>query len=430
MSPRARWIILGFALLGLAFAGASAWVHYRVLTDPTYVSPCDINAKFSCTQVYLSRYGTVRGVPVALGGVIWFALVALLAAFTKPTVVPAAAVVAAKDAKTARAPRDAGSEANAYIFALATIGLAAILYLGYASLFLLKTYCVLCMGTYVCVLGIFVTSGLSTTTGLSQLPGRLMGDLRSAIAQPVVLTIAILYVAGAASLVAFFPREGQQAAVPPAQPVPQNMEKLFSDAWAQQPRIETGVPADGAKVVVVKFNDWLCPSCKAAAMYYQPVLDKYQKESPGAVKYVIKDWPWNSDCNFNVQTIHGHEGSCAAAAAVRMARDRGKADAMIAWLFDNQMRLDELGIKGGPGAADAVKQGAQQVLGVTDFDAEYAKKLPDIRRDVADGGALGVNSTPTFYINGVHAADGNNNMLPPQYFDLALKLEIAKGASK
>jgi protein-disulfide isomerase len=131
-----------------------------------------------------------------------------------------------------------------------------------------------------------------------------------------------------------------------------------------------------------------------------------------------------------VQTIHGHEGACAAAASVRMGRDRGKADAMISWLFDNQSRIVELGIRGGPAAVDAVKQGAQQVLGVTDFEAEYAKKLPEIRKDVADGGALGVPSTPTFYINGVHAADGNGNFLPAQYFDLALKLEIAKGTSK
>ena len=61
MTPRTRWSILAFALVGLAFASASAWVHYRLLTDPTYVSPCDINAPFNCSQVYLSRFGSVRG---------------------------------------------------------------------------------------------------------------------------------------------------------------------------------------------------------------------------------------------------------------------------------------------------------------------------------------------------------------------------------
>ena len=57
---------------------ASTYVHVRMLADPGYASFCDINADMSCTQVYESRYGSVFGVPVALGGVIWFAGVLLL----------------------------------------------------------------------------------------------------------------------------------------------------------------------------------------------------------------------------------------------------------------------------------------------------------------------------------------------------------------
>ena len=80
MSSRFRGLILVFALVGLGFATASTWVHYKVVSDPTYTSPCDINAAFNCTQVYLSRFGSIGGVPVALGGIFWFALVALVAA--------------------------------------------------------------------------------------------------------------------------------------------------------------------------------------------------------------------------------------------------------------------------------------------------------------------------------------------------------------
>ena len=132
MTPRARWLILGFALLGLAFAGASAWVHYKLIVDPTYVSPCDINATFNCTQVYLSRYGSLFGVPVALGGVFWFGLVALIAGLSAPR-------------------PGVGAPTASYVFALSIVGLAAVLYLGYASFVQLKTGCVLCIGTYVSV---------------------------------------------------------------------------------------------------------------------------------------------------------------------------------------------------------------------------------------------------------------------------------------
>ena len=414
MTPRARWIVLTFALAGLAFASASAWVHYRVLTDPTYISPCDINAHFNCTQVYLSRFGSVWGVPVAIGGMIWFALVALLAGFDQP----------------AATGKDTSSATGLYIFALATIGLATILYLGYASFVVLKTGCVLCMGTYVCVIGIFVTSGLQTTTGWAKLPGRLFSDLRAAMARPLFLTVAFLFIAGAASAVAFFPREGQVSAQSAA-PASADIKQQFTNAWWQQPRVDLGIPADGAKVVVVKFNDWLCPSCKYAHQFYQPIFDKLAKESPGAVKYVVKDWPWNSECNFNLQqSINGHQGSCAAAVAVRIARDKGKGDEMIEWLFANQQHLVETGMQSGAAAADEIQKHAQETLGITNWAAEYTKKLPEIRRDVADGGVLKVISTPTFFVNGVRAADGNGNILPPEYFELALKLEIAKGTAK
>src|SRR5262245_65358863 len=90
MSPRSRWIIVILAVVGLGFATSSAWVHYKLLTDPAYQSPCEFGSRFSCSQVYLSRYGSVAGMPVALFGILWFGVVALIAWFSKPATVAAA----------------------------------------------------------------------------------------------------------------------------------------------------------------------------------------------------------------------------------------------------------------------------------------------------------------------------------------------------
>lgn len=410
MSRRARWLILAFALAGLAFATASAWVHYRLLTDPGYVSPCDVNSTFNCTQAYLSQYGSVRGVPVALAGVSWFALVALIALMSPPV--------------------GPGREtpATGYVFALATVGLAAILYLGYASYVVLKTVCLLCTGTYVAVIGIFIVSGLTASGGLVRLPARFLSDMRALASKPLLLVVAILYIGGTGSAVALFPREGRPQAPPP--PPSQDAAANFASAWAKQPRVDLGIPADGAKVIVVKFNDWLCPGCRAYHEAYQPVLDKYAKSNPGAVKYVVKDWPWSATCNFNIaSTIHGHEASCQAAAAVRMARDHGKADAMIDWLFANQQRLVGFDLSGDSADAIAAIKAEAASLGVQDFDLQYPAKVADIRRDVADGGVLGVHVTPTYFINGVRTtSDPRGDNLPAQYFDLAIKLELEKHA--
>src|SRR5262245_39923701 len=67
--------LLVAALVGLAFAAASTWVHYRILQDPFYSSICDVNATFSCTEAYTSRFGSIAGVPVALVGVLYFGFV-------------------------------------------------------------------------------------------------------------------------------------------------------------------------------------------------------------------------------------------------------------------------------------------------------------------------------------------------------------------
>ena len=69
------WCSASSALLA---SSASTWVHYRILNDPTYASFCDVNATFSCTEAYASRFGSFGGVPVALFGVLFFAFVLVL----------------------------------------------------------------------------------------------------------------------------------------------------------------------------------------------------------------------------------------------------------------------------------------------------------------------------------------------------------------
>jgi protein-disulfide isomerase len=95
-----------------------------------------------------------------------------------------------------------------------------------------------------------------------------------------------------------------------------------------------------------------------------------------------------------------------------MAKDRGKLAEMEAFLFQNQQTLTPQG----------VIDGTKKLLGVTDFDKEYAAKLPDIKRDIADGGALSLQGTPLVFINGVRI----NGYMQPPLFELALSLELNK----
>lgn len=390
-----------FALGGLLASAASAWVHYRLLTQPGYVSVCDINATFSCTQAYLSSYGSLWGVPVAILGALWFALVLglLLAA---PRGTPAFR-----------------ENVAAYVFALSTAGLAVVLYLAYASFFILDALCLLCIASYIAVIGLFLLSGAASTVPMSRLPSRLGRDLSALAASPLAIALALVFVAGAGALVALFPREGQPAAAAAAPgsaagdaAQAAQASGVFDAQWAAAPREEIGVAADGATVVIVKFNDYQCPACADAHRMYNGIIKELQAANPGQIKSVTMDYPLEPECNVNVGR-ELHPAACEAAAAVRMVRPLGKADEMEDWLYNNQ----------GAMTPDTVRAAAQRIAGVTDFTARYPEVIRDVQRDVAAGGALRVTSTPTYFINGVRIA---GQLIPPDWFRRAIELELQK----
>ena len=113
MSRTAARAAFACVLVGLGASIAATYVHYHLMFDPTYTSFCDVSGSVSCTQVYMSRYSTVHGVPVALIGAIWFVGAGLLA------------IVAMAGTAHAR------ESAPGYLFAASTLGLAVVLYFEY-----------------------------------------------------------------------------------------------------------------------------------------------------------------------------------------------------------------------------------------------------------------------------------------------------------
>jgi uncharacterized membrane protein/protein-disulfide isomerase len=404
MSRRAAFFALACALLGVGASTAAAYTHYHMLYDPMYRSFCDVSATISCTQVYQSRFSTFQGIPVAIFGGVWFVAAALMAV----------AGLTARQSVRESIP--------GYLFVMSTIALAVILYLGYASFVLLKTVCLLCLTTYAAVIGLFLVSGAATSFPMTTLPRRASRDARVFISSPLALTLAVLFFAGAASTLAFFPREGAAAAASAAgattaattTPEPTQDQKSEFERWyAAQPRVPLIVPADGAKVLVVKFNDYQCPACGQSYTQYKPIFAKYEAQSPGAVKLVMKDYPLNKDCNEAIgQTIH--PAACEAAVAVRLAAP-GKREAMEEWLYSHQPAM----------TPPSVRQAARDVGQVADFEAKYPATVSLVKSDVALGRQLGIKSTPTFFINGVKVEGG----LPPQYFDQAIAIELQRASA-
>lgn len=192
-------------------------------------------------------------------------------------------------------------------------------------------------------------------------------------------------------------------------PFTPEQKSQFLQWYEAQPQVDVPVDAEGARVVVVKFNDYQCPPCRQTYYDYKPILDKYA--AGGQVKFILKHFPLEAECNAAAPR-GSHVAACEAAAAVVMAQSKGTADKLEQWLFANQQAL----------TGETVRQAAKDVAGISDFDTQYARALTLVKTDAGLGGLLGAKSTPTFFINGRRIAGG----LPPEAFALAIEHELKR----
>jgi protein-disulfide isomerase len=138
-----------------------------------------------------------------------------------------------------------------------------------------------------------------------------------------------------------------------------------------------------ASVTVVAFTDFECPSCARQ----HPVLDRIVNEFGDRVRLVVRDFP-----------LSQHANARKAAEAAEAAREQGKYWEYASVLFRNQSAL----------GVDKLKQYATELgLDRTRFDSSLdgGKFTEKVQRDIVDGRKLGINGTPTLYINGKRVSD-------------------------
>ena len=201
---------------------------------------------------------------------------------------------------------------------------------------------------------------------------------------------------------------GEAVAAP--EPLSQDRRSEFERYFTSQPRVPLMVPNEGAKVLIVKFNDFQCPACGQSYLTYKPILAKFEAEQPGAVKMVLKDYPLNPNCNPNV-SVMVHPAACDAAVAVRLSAQHNKAEALEDYLYTHQQQM----------TPPMVRQAAHDIGGVNDFDEKYQSMLALVKGETGLGKQLNVTQTPTFFVNGVKL----EGMMAPQYFQQAIEYELA-----
>jgi protein-disulfide isomerase len=165
------------------------------------------------------------------------------------------------------------------------------------------------------------------------------------------------------------------------------MAKLRSESTIQfrlapprAPISMAGTPLRGPKaapVTVVEFADYECPYCQQI----QPAIARLESEYKGKLAFAYKDFPLNI-----------HPNAQKASEAARCAEDQGKY-----WEFHDKVVVNkELDVA-------ALKRMARELkLEPQAFDKclDSSAKADAVKAHMSEGQALGIQGTPSFFVNG------------------------------
>ncbi|MGO1049615.1 DsbA family protein [Crossiella sp. CA198] len=202
----------------------------------------------------------------------------------------------------------------------------------------------------------------------------------SANARISLVVIAVV----AAVVTALFVFNQPNTPAPAAQPGPPGAPSTAPAEVLVRPDSHKLSTAPDGKVTVVEFLDLECEACRAA----YPGVEKLRAEYAGKVSFVLRYFP-----------IPSHRNAELAARAVEAASRQGKLEPMYQGLYQTQQQWGEQRTEQRPAFLDLARRIGLD-LPAFERDLDDPATLARVLADRADGVTLGVQGTPTFFVNG------------------------------
>ena len=118
------------SLVGLVLSWYTWYVGQFAGKKKNFKPVCDINMQISCTKAFSSEYGKHFGVSNGIWGLLFYGLIFILAFVNEAT----------------------------YVFLLSVVAVVGSFYLAYALFFKIRTFCFVCLSTYILNLLLFIVS--------------------------------------------------------------------------------------------------------------------------------------------------------------------------------------------------------------------------------------------------------------------------------
>ncbi len=324
-------------------------------------SLCNINSFLNCGSSIASSYSEFLGTPLSLFAMVTHLLILFF--YLK--------IFLSESAQEQKKQRSLA-------LCLAGFSFAASLVMGGISLVVLKSLCPFCTVAY--VLSLITLFGIWKTSADKKLP-----DF-AALLKPLMVSGLLIVAVGWASGKVFLRKYKH--------PDFDQITTLQIQKWASQPEQTIALVApqkfgpDSAKMKIIEFADFLCPHCKFA----YAKLHTFAKAN-GDVQIIFQPWPL--DACAPVGDTLGRR--CELAKISYCANQQGLGDEAQGYMFAMQEILSGL-----PDLQPEIQIMSQKLsLNSENMLSCLAnpQTLADVKSQVELGKSLGIEGTPTLFIN-------------------------------
>jgi len=348
------------ALIGVGLGITLSQQYYEIRSGMGgFKSFCNISSQMNCDRVAASKFAElVAGFPLSSFSVGWFIALFCLSLLARNRFWERDSVRA--------------------IFAMSSIGMifSAIYFVIMAVT--LQTYCIFCLGIDLVNIAALIIALLLKPEGISIHKPEIdkWKKMTAILATSIIIAVLGLKMFDTVSMAS------------------SDIDQLVA-ATLESPVLPVDIsdsdPSMGPKdapITIVEFSDFQCPYCRIGAMVMKSVMNRYPKQ----VRVVFKPFPLDESCN-RIVTHPMHLSACEAARVGLCAEKQGKFEAVYETLFDRQTEI----LPGFPAKVAAeVGVAPDQLAGCT-TSPEIAS---EISKNVEEGITLGIEGTPTFFING------------------------------
>jgi len=364
--------VVVLAAIGISVSIAIETVHRRLTADVNYASFCNVNASVNCDVVLGSRYASLAGLSVAIWAIVFY--LAMLA------VVVGLATVSRAQLRENLARLG---------LLLAVWGVLFSMYMAGIAFFVLHTICLMCSALYLVNISLFAAAwwlrSRERIIGRRQVAATAGRD-RLVLGGSALAAVALLAIGSWEAL----GRGVQQIdAERIARERPDFYRKYLSLPVASLSADDGHSRGSAtAPVTIVEFSDFECGHCAA----FHESLDDVLPRLGQTVRVVFRHFPLDSSCNPKVSG-QLHPQACLAAVASECAADQGKFWQYHDLLFANQQQLSRQFLIG-----YAQRLGLDVARFTECLGSAAARER--VERDAREGDHLGIDSTPTVFING------------------------------